>query len=238
MVAAMAIDINSTDPVKSYTANGSTATFVVPWPFYDNADLKVYANGVLQTITTHYTVSGAGNAGGGSITFGTNPANGVVVTMLGDAIIDRTTHFPLTGPLNTETLNKQLNELTIFCKQLLSRIKRSIRTPDSDTIETLAALPVKATRANKYCAFDANGDPTATAGTADATPHNAFMVTFHSSGDAATARTNLGLGTAATTNTGTSNGNVPLIGATGLDHAVMSRKARTATALALYNLAR
>lgn len=159
MVAAMAIDINSTDPVKSYTGNGSTTAFAVPWPFYDNADLKVYVAGVLKTITTDYTVAGAGVAAGGTVTFVTAPANGAVVTILGDAVIDRTTHFPTTGPFNTETLNRQLNELTVFAKQLLSRVKRSIRTPDSDTIETLAALPAKASRASKALGFDANGDP-------------------------------------------------------------------------------
>ena len=36
--------------------------------------MKVYADGVLQTLTTHYTISGA------VITFGTAPADGVLVT--------------------------------------------------------------------------------------------------------------------------------------------------------------
>lgn len=39
------------------TANGATASFNYPYPFIDQAHLKVYVNGALKSITTHYTIT-------------------------------------------------------------------------------------------------------------------------------------------------------------------------------------
>jgi hypothetical protein len=52
-----------------YTATGITSVFAYPFRIFADADLKVYKAGVLKTLTTHYTVSGAGNVGGGNVTF-------------------------------------------------------------------------------------------------------------------------------------------------------------------------
>src|SRR3989304_2627790 len=61
----------------SYVGNGSTTVFSYAdiGKIFDDDDLKVYVDDVLKTKTTHYTVSGVGDAGGGDITFLTAPAN-------------------------------------------------------------------------------------------------------------------------------------------------------------------
>ncbi len=56
-----------------YTGNGSTKIFAYTFKIFKDSELEVQVDGVIQTITTHYTVSGAGDAGGGNVTFVTAP---------------------------------------------------------------------------------------------------------------------------------------------------------------------
>ena len=67
--------ISSTTNRVSYTGNGVTTEFAFAYKFLVNTDLKVYNDGALQTITTDYTVTGAGEESGGTVTFGTAFAN-------------------------------------------------------------------------------------------------------------------------------------------------------------------
>jgi len=60
----MAILINDNSARVQYTATSGQTVFTVPFEFFANADLKVYQNSTLKTITTHYTVTGAGVTGG------------------------------------------------------------------------------------------------------------------------------------------------------------------------------
>jgi hypothetical protein len=52
--------VASTINKVSYTAAGSQTVFAYTFKIYVDADLKVYVNGILKTLTTDYTVSGAG----------------------------------------------------------------------------------------------------------------------------------------------------------------------------------
>ena len=62
----MTINLSDNSPRISYTvAQGVTqTTFAVPFEFFDDADLNVYVDGTLKTITTHYTVSGGSGSTG------------------------------------------------------------------------------------------------------------------------------------------------------------------------------
>ena len=62
----MTIDISNNNPRINYSvAAGVTQTsFAVPFEFFDDADLNVYVNSVLKTITTDYTVSGGDGSTG------------------------------------------------------------------------------------------------------------------------------------------------------------------------------
>ncbi|CAB4156978.1 Pectate lyase superfamily protein [uncultured Caudovirales phage] len=65
--------LSATAPVVSYTGNGSTTAFSIPFQFYVVGDLIVTLNGVAQAVTTHYTVSG-GNGATGTLTMVVAPA--------------------------------------------------------------------------------------------------------------------------------------------------------------------
>jgi parallel beta-helix repeat protein len=65
---------------NNYTGNGSNKLFSITFPYLDTADIDVYLNGTLQTVTTQYSFANAT-----TIEFVTAPANGAAVR------IDRST---------------------------------------------------------------------------------------------------------------------------------------------------
>ena len=68
--------ISTTTSRVSTAGDGSATAFSFPYLFFDNNDLQVTlvvdSTGVetVKTITTHYTVVGAGIAAGGTVTMG------------------------------------------------------------------------------------------------------------------------------------------------------------------------
>jgi hypothetical protein len=65
---ASAITITDQTPWVPYTATAGQTVFPYDWPIFNQAHLRVYQNNVLQTLTTHYTVSGVGAEAGGNVT--------------------------------------------------------------------------------------------------------------------------------------------------------------------------
>ena len=83
--------IGATAPRIQYTATASQTVFTVPFEFLANADLAVYVNGTLKTLTTDYTLTGSNTTGGGSLTFVTGRTAGEIVTILGNLAYSRDT---------------------------------------------------------------------------------------------------------------------------------------------------
>jgi len=69
-------------PRNNYTGNDSVVDFAYGFAILDQDDIEVLLDGVVQTITTNYTVSGVGNEAGGTVTMVTAPATGVKVALL------------------------------------------------------------------------------------------------------------------------------------------------------------
>ena len=66
--------ISSTTVKNSYSGNGTLDTFNYTFKIFADADIQVIirdasATETVKTLTTHYTVTGAGNANGGTIVF-------------------------------------------------------------------------------------------------------------------------------------------------------------------------
>jgi hypothetical protein len=65
----------------THPGNGSNKLFSITFPYLETSDIDVYLNGILQTITTHYTFANAT-----TVEFVAAPANGAVI------LLDRNTN--------------------------------------------------------------------------------------------------------------------------------------------------
>jgi hypothetical protein len=165
------LTISSTTNRVSFTGNGVTTAFSFPYKFLANGDLvvieTVIATGVqtTKTITTHYTVSGAGDDAGGTVTMVTAPASTISLTIYRDPAATQTVDLVENDPLPVEdSLEAPLDKLTMMIQRLKDVDNRSLRQPEGDTAN-IDYLPAKVTRASKYMAFDADGDPIASSAT-------------------------------------------------------------------------
>ena len=183
----MAILINDNSARVQYTATSSQTVFTVPFEFFANADLKVYQNSTLKTITTHYTVTGAGVTGGGTVTFVTGATLNDVITIVRDVAVARVTDFPTSGPFVIEDLNTDLDRLTAMIQQQETKLARTLRLDDFDTPNTFTVLPAKATRASKLLSFDANGNSETTLSAGDISSAQSYATAAAASAAAAAA---------------------------------------------------
>ncbi len=183
-----------------YTASAGQTVFAYPFEIFEDADLKVYLtpNGQtaddtadILTLTTDYTVSGAGNQNGGNVTLVTAASSGDIVTIVRDVQVKRTTDYQDLGDLLADTLDGDADKVIAILQQIVTKLGRSIQLADSDPASGLV-LPVS--RANQFLGFDANGNPIAAAGaSANLGPVSAYIDTLLDDADAATARATLGV---------------------------------------------
>jgi hypothetical protein len=146
---------------KEYTGNGVNDTFAYTFWISADGDLKVYVDSVLQTITTHYTVTNADEPSGGNVIFeaGYIPADQSSVVIWRDVPKTQGTDYVGGEKFSAETHEKALDRLTVITQQLQDDMDRCIKmantVTDSPTIELdfLAAA-----RASRYVGFDENGD--------------------------------------------------------------------------------
>ncbi len=153
----MTINLADNSPRVSYAvAQGATQTsFAVPFEFFDNADLNVYVDGTLKTITTHYTVSG-GDGSTGTVTISvTGATGGSTVVITRDIGLERTTDFPVSGSFNIVALNTELDRIVAIAADLEDQANRALQLTDFDAAAGLT-LPTVDNRKGKTLAFNAS----------------------------------------------------------------------------------
>ncbi len=186
------IKIADIAPRIQYTGDGTQSAFAYPFPVFNDADLKIYVDGVLQTLSTDYAVTGSGNSSGGIVTFTTPPATALTVTLVRELSVARTTDFQESGEFRAKVINDELDRLIAMIQETGSRLTRTLRLAETDGDATLA-LPDKTARANTYLGFNASGDIIAAPGTDNAVPVSAFGATLIDDADAVSAHATLGL---------------------------------------------
>jgi len=155
------IKINSTVPRTEYTADGATTAYPAPFAFLKAADLKVWIGSVEKQLDTDYTVTGEGTTAGGTVTFAGAPATGQSVVISRQATVARMSDFLPGGSLRADTLNDELDRLTLSLQEAEAARGRSLRIADHDADAAPGALPSRALRASRVLAFDNQGDPVA-----------------------------------------------------------------------------
>lgn len=150
------IQIGATAPRIQYTADGAQTVFPYPFPIFEAADLEVYLDAVAQS--SGFTVSGVGISAGGSVLFASAPAAGALVTLRRNIAIARTSDFQEGGALRAKVLNDELDRLTASLQQVATALGRSLVLSPVDPADGLV-LPSLAERAGALLGFDASGLP-------------------------------------------------------------------------------
>ena len=155
--------VSSTTTKNSYSGDGSTTTFAYAFKIFADADLTVILRSAagtetVQTLTTDYTVTNAGNANGGNVEFVTAPASGVTVLIRRNMAQTQSTDYTANDPFPAESHEDALDRLTFIAQQQQEEVDRSIKLSRTNTM-TSTEFTVGATeRANKILAFDGNGE--------------------------------------------------------------------------------
>ena len=155
--------VSSTTSKVSYSGNGSTVAFTVTFYFLASSDIKVLvrsANGteVVKTLGTDYTVTGAGDPAGGTVTFGTAPTSGQTVVLARSVPLTQVTDYTPNDPFPAETHERALDKLTQVTQQINEAVDRSIKLSLSNTMTSTEFTVDAAERANKVFGFDAAGE--------------------------------------------------------------------------------
>lgn len=139
--------LSSTTYRVAFAGNGSTTAFSFPYYFLLNADLvvilRVDSTGVetTKTITTHYTISGAGNPSGGTVTMVTAPATGETLIVYRDPAITQGLDIVANDSLPADDLEESLDRLTMIAQRLDGRMDRAVTLSEGTTDPFTATLP-------------------------------------------------------------------------------------------------
>ena len=155
--------VSSTTTKVIYSGDGSTTVFAYSFKIFADADLRVIeraADGTetVKSLTTHYTVSGAGTDSGGNVTFGTAPANTVTVIIKRNLTLTQGTDYVPNDPFPAAAHEDALDKLTFIAQQQQEVFDRAVVFPETDTAST--TIPDTVTRANKFLGFGASGEIT------------------------------------------------------------------------------
>jgi hypothetical protein len=142
-----------------YTGSAGAGPYAFPFEVLSSADIAVYKNTTLLTITTNYTVTISPTLGTGSITLVVAATTPDRITITGSRAIERTTDFTTGGDFFAGTVNSEMDSQTILVQQVAETAERSLKAPVTDPTSVNMTLPVNTVRANKFLSFDGTGNP-------------------------------------------------------------------------------
>ena len=160
--------VSTTNTRAELNGNGSAGPFQCGFRVLANSDLQVYVDGVLKSLTTHYTVANAGTTTNATVTFtsGNFPASGTAnVVLVRNVPYTQTSDYQNNTALDAETLETSFDRSTMQIQQNISGTDRAIKFGDTVTGVTASVTDISTgatTRANKILGFDASGNVSAT----------------------------------------------------------------------------
>jgi len=143
----------------SYSGNGSTKVFPLSFPFLRDADIKALLkeDGVETALTlgTHYTLLGAGNPTGGSLTMLTAPSASQTLVIWRAPDIVQEVDYVENSAFPAETHESALDLLTMICQALQEQVDRAVLYPVSTAAADVLGSTdfLDATTANKQAAL-------------------------------------------------------------------------------------
>ena len=157
--------ISSTTVRNSYSGDGSTDTFNYTFKIFADTDLQVIirsstATETVKTLTTHYTVTGAGNAAGGTVVFtaGNIPTSTETVVIRRAVPQTQAIDYIANDPFPAESHEEGLDRAMMTLQQVQEEVNRSIKLSRTNTMTSTEFAVGASDRANKILAFDTNGE--------------------------------------------------------------------------------
>lgn len=155
--------VSSSTAKVSYSGNSSTVAFAVNFYFLADSHLKVVSRAAdgtetVKALTTDYTVAGAGNPAGGTVTMVTAPATGTTLVIARNVPITQLTDYTANDPFPAETHEQALDKLTMEVQQINEAVARAIKLSLSNTMTSTEFTVGAADRANKVFSFDSAGE--------------------------------------------------------------------------------
>jgi trimeric autotransporter adhesin len=157
--------ISTTTIKNSYNGNGSTSAFNYTFKISAESEMQVIIRSAagtetVKTLTTHYTISGVGNAGGGAVTFtaGNIPVTGETVILRRDTAQTQAMDLIDNDPMSADTIENAHDKSIAIAQELQEEVDRSIKLSRTNTMTSTEFTVDAADRANKVLSFDASGE--------------------------------------------------------------------------------
>ena len=157
--------ISSTTVKNSYSGNGTLDTFNYTFKIFANTDIQVIirdanATETVKTLTTHYTVTGAGSGSGGTVVFtsGNIPTNTETVVLRRALPQTQSIDYIANDAFPAESHEEGLDRSMMAIQQLQEEVNRSIKLSRTNTMNTTEFAIGSTDRAGKIFGFDSNGE--------------------------------------------------------------------------------
>ena len=159
--------ISTTTIKNSYSGNGSTTAFSYTFKITADSEMQVIIRSstgteTVKTLTTHYTVSGAGDASGGTVTTtsGNTVASGETIILRRNTTQTQGMDLIENDPLPANTLETAIDKNLAIAQELQEQLDRSFKISRSNTITSAEFTDSATDRASKTLGFDSSGDLT------------------------------------------------------------------------------
>ena len=157
--------ISTTTIKNSYNGNGSTSAFNYTFKISAESEMQVIIRSstgseTVKSLTTHYTISGVGNAGGGAVTFQSAhiPVSGETVILRRVTAQTQAMDLIDNDPMSADTIENAHDKSIAIAQELQEQIDRSIKLSRTNTMTSTEFTVDAASRANKILAFDSAGE--------------------------------------------------------------------------------
>lgn len=123
--------VSSTISRTAYAGNGSTSSFAIPFMFMKDSDLEVVLRSssgaeTLLSISTDYTLSGAGEQHGGVCSLESAPHAGEVLVIRRNPAMVQEVDYLENDAFPAQSHESALDLLTMICQSLSERLDRTV----------------------------------------------------------------------------------------------------------------
>lgn len=144
--------VSSTTNRLTYAGDGSSTVFGFSYYFFTQSDLQVYlydtvaGGATLQSLNTHYTVSGSASASGvyplgANVVFNSSPSSTQKVVIFRNPTEVQNFALAQNGLIPSTALVQQLDYLTLLVQRLEDQVSRAVILPDGVAATFSTQLP-------------------------------------------------------------------------------------------------